>query len=218
MAAMPASKLAGVDAADWDRKYRGRELVYGEAPNPTLVDVATTLDRGRALDLACGRGRNALWLATRGWTVDAVDFSSVALTAARTVAATAPRSVRERLTWIHADVTELAPPPSYDLILMLYLHLPPNARRKAVAAAVSALEPDGILMILGHHTANVDSGIGGPQEAEILYTPEDLVADLDSRTTVITAENRYRTVSEGTAIDALLLASRSPLGADDDRG
>ncbi|CCQ13744.1 putative methyltransferase [Rhodococcus sp. AW25M09] len=207
-----------MDAADWDRKYEGRELVYGEAPNATLVEVATTLNRGRALDLASGQGRNAIWLATRGWTVDAVDFSSVALTAANRVAATAPRSVRERLTWIHADVTELPTAPNYDLVLMFYLHLPPNERRKAVSAAVSALKPEGILMILGHHTANLDAGVGGPQEAEILYTPDDLVSDIDSRLTIVTAENRYRHVSEATAIDALLLASRSPLGSEPDRG
>lgn len=207
-----------MDAADWDRKYEGRELVYGEAPNATLVEVATTLNRGRALDLASGQGRNAIWLATRGWTVDAVDFSSVALTKASRVASTAPKSVRERLTWIHADVTELSTEPNYDLVLMLYLHLPPNARRKAVSAAVSALKPDGILMILGHHAANVDAGIGGPQEIEILYTPEDLASDIGSRLTVVTAENRYRHVTDGTAIDALLLASRSPLGSEPDRG
>lgn len=207
-----------MDAADWDRKYQGRELVYGEAPNATVVEVATTLKRGRALDLAAGQGRNAIWLATRGWTVDAVDFSSVALTKASRVAASAPRSVRERLTWVHADVTQLSTEPNYDLVLMLYLHLPPNERRTAVSTAISALKPDGILMILGHHAANIESGVGGPQEAEILYTPEDLASDIGSRLTVLTAENRYRDVTGGTAIDALLLASRSPLGSKPDRG
>ncbi|MGB2720465.1 MAG: class I SAM-dependent methyltransferase [Rhodococcus sp. (in: high G+C Gram-positive bacteria)] len=207
-----------MDAADWDRKYEGRELVYGEAPNATLVEVATTLKRGRALDLASGQGRNAIWLATRGWTVDAVDFSSVALTKASRVAASAPRSVRERLTWVHADVTQLSTEPNYDLVLMFYLHLPPEERRTAVSTAVSALKPDGTLMILGHHAENIEWGVGGPQEAEILYTPEDLASDIDSRLTVLTAENRYRDVTGGTAIDALLLASRSPLGSEPDRG
>lgn len=207
-----------MDAADWDRKYDGRELVYGEPPNATLVEVATNLERGRALDLASGQGRNAIWLATRGWTVDAVDFSSVALTRASRVADSAPQSVRNRLTWIHADVTELATQPNYDLVLMLYLHLPPKARRKAVAAAISALKPEGILMILGHHTSNIEAGVGGPEDIEILYTPEDLMSDIDSRLTVVTAENRYRHVSGGTAIDAVLLASRSDLGSEPDRG
>ncbi|MFI7169403.1 class I SAM-dependent methyltransferase [Rhodococcoides fascians] len=207
-----------MDAAEWDRKYERRELVYGEAPNTTLVEVATTIPRGRALDLAAGQGRNAIWLATRGWTVDAVDFSSVALTRASRVAESAPRSVRERLTWIHADVTKLATEPNYDLVLMFYLHLPPDERRRAVSAAVSALKPDGILMILGHHSSNITDGVGGPQEPEILYTPEDLAADVGDRLTVTTAENRFRDVTDGTAIDALLLASRSALGSGTDRG
>lgn len=207
-----------MDAAEWDRKYERRELVYGEAPNTTLVEVATTIPRGRALDLAAGQGRNAIWLATRGWTVDAVDFSSVALTRASRVAESAPRSVRERLTWIHADVTKLATEPNYDLVLMFYLHLPPDERRRAVSAAMSALKPDGILMILGHHSSNITDGVGGPQEPEILYTPEDLAADVGDRLTVTTAENRYRDVTDGTAIDALLLASRSALGSGTDRG
>lgn len=207
-----------MDAAEWDRKYERRELVYGEAPNATLVEVATTIPRGRALDLAAGQGRNAIWLATRGWIVDAVDFSSVALTRASRVAESAPRSVRERLTWIHADVTKLATEPNYDLVLMFYLHLPPDERRRAVSAAMSALQPDGILMILGHHSSNITDGVGGPQEPEILYTPEDLVTDIGDRLTVTTAENRYRDVTGGTAIDALLLASRSALGSGTDRG
>lgn len=207
-----------MDAAEWDRKYERRELVYGEAPNATLVEVAATIPRGRALDLAAGQGRNAIWLATRGWTVDAVDFSSVALTRASRVAESAPRSVRERLTWIHADVTKLATEPNYDLVLMFYLHLPPDERRRAVSAAMSALKPDGILMILGHHSSNITDGVGGPQEPQILYTPEDLAADVGDRLTVTTAENRYRDVTDGTAIDALLLASRSALGSGTDRG
>ena len=207
-----------MDAAEWDRKYERRELVYGEAPNATLVEVAATIPRGRALDLAAGQGRNAIWLATRGWIVDAVDFSSVALTRASRVAESAPRSVRERLTWIHADVTKLATEPNYDLVLMFYLHLPPDERRRAVSAAMSALKPDGILMILGHHSSNITDGVGGPQEPQILYTPEDLAADVGDRLTVTTAENRYRDVTDGTAIDALLLASRSALGSGTDRG
>jgi hypothetical protein len=73
-------------------------------------------------------------------------------------------------------------------------------------------------MILGHHSSNITDGVGGPQEPEILYTPEDLAADVGDRLTVTTAENRYRDVTDGTAIDALLLASRSALGSGTDRG
>lgn len=85
-----------MDSAAWDAKYSAKDLVYGAPPNQTLVEFATNLPRGRALDLASGEGRNALWLATRGWEVTAVDFSAVALTKASRIAATSPRSVRDR--------------------------------------------------------------------------------------------------------------------------
>lgn len=207
-----------MDAAAWDEKYARRELVYGSPPNATLVELATSLPRGRALDLAAGQGRNALWLATRGWIVDAVDFSSVALTRAKEIADASPKSVRDRLTWVHADVTNLAPDPNYDLVLIFYLHLNELDRQKAISAAITALKPDGILMILGHHRHSVGTGVGGPQDPEILYTPEELASDIGDRLRVVTSETRRRETAAGTALDSLLLASKSGLGSGNDRG
>lgn len=206
-----------MDAAAWDAKYSARELIYGEPPNQAVVDVATALPRGRALDVAAGQGRNALWLATRGWEVTAVDFSAVALTRGRDIASRAPRSVRNRLTWVHADVTTVLPEPHYDLVLVLYLHLPPELRRKAIRNAVDALKPDGILMILGHHSDNLTRGVGGPQDSEILYTPEDLASDVGDRASISLCEERVRQTPDGLAIDSLLLAGRSGLGSNGER-
>ncbi|QCB49824.1 class I SAM-dependent methyltransferase [Rhodococcus sp. PAMC28707] len=207
-----------MDAAAWDEKYAAKELVYGTPPNAAVVDYVTTLPRGCALDLAAGEGRNALWLATRGWDVTAIDFSSVALTKGRRIAQNSPKSVRDRLTWVHADVTKLSAEPDYDLVLVLYLHLPPEQRRTAIHNAIRALKPDGILMILGHHSLNLTEGVGGPQELEILYTPEELASDIDGLGVVHRAENLYRQTDQGAAIDALLLASRSALGSGNERG
>ncbi|WP_072806264.1 class I SAM-dependent methyltransferase [Rhodococcoides yunnanense] len=207
-----------MDSAAWDAKYSAEDLVYGAPPNQTLVEFVTALPRGRALDLASGEGRNALWLATRGWDVTAVDFSGVALTKASRITATAPRSVRERLTWVHADVTDLAPEPIYDLVLMLYLHLPHEQRRKAVDVALAGLEPDGFLMILGHHSDNIEHGIGGPRVPEILYTPEELASDVGDRAVIHLCEKRLPTTDSGTAIDALLLAGKSGLGTGNEPG
>ncbi|OZF54630.1 SAM-dependent methyltransferase [Rhodococcus sp. 14-2470-1b] len=207
-----------MDAEDWDRKYERRELVFGEPPNQTLVEIATSLPRGRALDLACGAGRNSIWLATRGWEVTGVDFSSEALTRAHRVASASPASVRNRLTWVHADVTTVLPEPGYDLVLVLYLHLPHEQRRKAISTALDALKPDGILMILGHHSNNIADGVGGPQEVELLYTPEELAIDVGDRAVVNLCETSLRTTAGGTAIDSLLLASRSRLGSANERG
>jgi 2-polyprenyl-3-methyl-5-hydroxy-6-metoxy-1,4-benzoquinol methylase len=207
-----------MDAAEWDAKYSAKDLVYGLPPNGDVVEFTTSLTRGRALDLACGEGRNALWLATRGWEVTAVDFSTVALTKGHRIASSSPRSVRERLTWVQADVTEISPKPEYDLVLVLYLHLPSVARRKVIQNAIDALKPDGILMISGHHSDNLTLGVGGPQDAEILYTPEDLAADTGGRVMIRRCEERVRNTDRGNAIDSLLLASKSGLGSGNERG
>ncbi len=207
-----------MDAAAWDSKYSADDLVYGAPPNQTLVEHVTTLPRGRVLDLASGEGRNALWLATRGWEVTAVDFSAVGLTKGYRIAETAPKSVRDRLTWVHADVTRLTPGPEYDLVLMLYLHLPADERRTVIHTAISALKPDGILMILGHHTDNIADGVGGPQDPQILYLPDDLVSDVGNDVSILSCEKLLRETGRGTAIDSLLLASRSRLGSGNERG
>ena len=202
-----------MDAAAWDERYSQSELVWGAPPNAVVVEQVTALPRGRALDLACGEGRNAHWLATRGWEVTGLDYSAVALDKARRVAAEAPRSVRERLDYRVADVTESDLGGEYDLVLMIYLHLAPEERLQVVNRAISALKPDGILMILGHDAVNLSQGVGGPQDIEILYTPDDLVAVLDGRLSVDVAERRFRETDAGTAIDALVVAHRPSLGS-----
>jgi SAM-dependent methyltransferase len=194
-----------VDAADWDRKYDGAELRWGAPPNEVVVEFCTSLPRGRALDLACGEGRNALWLATRGWEVDAVDFSTAALSKAVKVAATATASIRSRVRWVHADVTTLTPERNYDLVVIAYLHLSRTERENVLATAVRALKHEGILVIVGHHSDNVKNGVGGPQDVEILYSPGDLVDELHNGVRILVAEERHRPVGDSTAIDTVLM-------------
>lgn len=209
------TSVGAMDASDWDERYSHSELVWGAPPNAVVVEQVTALNRGRALDLACGEGRNALWLATRGWEVTGLDYSAVAIDKARRVAAEAPRSVRERLDYRVADVTESDFGTEYDLALVIYLHLPPAERRKVVNRAISALKPDGILMILGHDAVNLSQGVGGPQDPEILFTPEDLATELNGRVAIDLAERRFRETDAGTAIDALVVAHRPSLGSRD---
>jgi SAM-dependent methyltransferase len=206
-----------MDAAAWDERYSQSDLVWGAPPNAVVVERVTSLPRGRALDLACGEGRNAHWLATRGWEVTGLDYSAVAVDKARRVAAEAPRSVRERLDYRVADVTDSDLGGEYDLVLMIYLHLAAEERLQVVNRAISALKPDGILMILGHDTVNLSQGVGGPQDHEILYTPDDLVDSFDGRLSVDVAERRFRETDAGTAIDALVVAHRPSLGSQVNR-
>lgn len=198
-----------MDAADWDRRYRDAELIWGAPPNAVVVDLCWGLRPGRALDLACGEGRNALWLADHGWTVTAVDFSQVAIDKARTVASRKGRSVRSRITWRCADVTTAELGEGYDLALMVFLHLPAAQRRALLHRVADALAPDGALMVVGHDSTNPTEGYGGPQDPEILYSPDDLVADLAGRLEIRVAERRKRLTEGGDAIDAVLVATRA---------
>src|SRR5690606_5509044 len=219
--------LARMDAAEWDARYVQSELVWGAPPNNTVVEFVHGLDRRiprvpgpdgtvpefpRALDLACGEGRNALWLATHGWQVHAVDFSQVGIDKGRTVATRLTRSIRERITWQCADLTDpgvdIGGP--YELVLMVFLHLPAGQRREMVRRAARLLTPGGMLLVLGHDSANPERGHGGPQDPEILFTPEDVVADLgeDSGLQIDTAQQVLRPTEAGEAIDALVVATK----------
>ena len=113
---------AVMDADAWDQRYAAAERVWSVEPNVWLAQVARDLSPGRALDLACGEGRNAVWLAERGWRVTAVDFSAVALARGR--------AGSEEVEWVEADVRAWAPPvDAFDLVAIVYLHLPPDERR-----------------------------------------------------------------------------------------
>ena len=202
-----------MDAADWDKKYERSELVWGAPPNELLVEYATALPHGKALDLACGEGRNALWLATRGWEVTGIDNSAVAIDKARTIASRSPRSVVDRLDYRCGDVTTVEYGHNYDLALVLYLHLPAPQRTLVVNRAINSLKPDGILMILGHDRSNVDYGVGGPQDPEILYTPEDLMEEFGNRLSFEIAGNPHRHTETGIAIDALVIGRKFDVGS-----
>lgn len=209
----PGRYRAGMDAQDWDDRYESSELVWGAPPNPVVVEFATSLPHGRALDLGCGEGRHSLWLATRGWEVVGTDFSAVALDKARRIAAQAPKRSRDRLRYQLSDVISDTFDGTYDLILSVFLHFPPSQRKALVDKAVSSLKPDGILIFLGHDSTNLQHGVGGPKDAEILYTPTDVVNDIDGRLDIEVAERRHRETEAGTAVDALVVARKVSLGS-----
>lgn len=197
-----------MDAKDWDDRYAQADLVWGAPPNSLVVQHVWPLQRGRALDLACGEGRNAIWLAVTGWRVTAVDFSRVALDKGATVAARSPRSVRERIEWVRADVTDAHFDSDYDLVLLVFLHLPADERAAVLTASIDALTPGGTLIVLGHDSDNITSGVGGPQDPAILFSPDDVVAELGNRAEIRVAERRLRETPAGDAIDALVVATK----------
>jgi len=189
-----------MEAEDWDRKYARKELLWSVEPNRFVAEGLADLPPGRALDLACGEGRNALWLASRGWKVEAVDFSSVAVSRAREL------DREGAVEWEVADLVSYPlPEGEADLVLVSYLHLPPAQMRPLLARAARALAPGGTLFFVGHDRENLEHGTGGPQDPAILHTPGE-VADALAGLEIVRAERVTRPVGEETAIDTLVVA------------
>jgi SAM-dependent methyltransferase len=159
----------------WDERHAAREPIESPEPDPTLVDEIGSLRPGRALDLGAGDGRNAIWLASQGWQVTAVDFSGVALDRGRALATA--RGVR--VEWQLADLLEWSPGVSgFDLVTLFFIHLPPDERRGVYARAAAAVAPGGTLLIVGHDRTNLEVGVGGPQDPAVLFTPGEVAAEL----------------------------------------
>jgi SAM-dependent methyltransferase len=201
-----------LEREDWDRRYDGVELVWRAAPNQFLVSETADLEPGRALDLACGEGRNAIWLAEHGWQATGVDFSPVGLEKARRFADERQVAVE----WIEADARRWHPTSSYDLVVVFYLQLPGSERRDAYRAAAGAVAPGGTLLVVGHDRSNLEHGFGGPQDPDLLFSAEDVLDDLgDLRDGYVVqrAEPVRRAVTvdgvESIAIDALVRAVRT---------
>ncbi len=191
---------------DWDRKYSAVENLWSARPNRFLVAEVENLPPGRALDLACGEGQNAIWLATLGWEVVGVDFSEVAIAKGKT------RAERDGIVvdLAVADLLEYEPEAgAYDLVLLLYLHLSPQDRRLVLERASTALAPGGTLVLVGHHLANMTEGVGGPSDPTIHFTPDEIVSELPGLE-IEKAERVFRDVrgEERPAIDALVRARR----------
>ncbi|MFF2950135.1 class I SAM-dependent methyltransferase [Kitasatospora sp. NPDC057965] len=200
-----------MDSRAWDDRYAASELVWGTEANRWVVRELAGHTPGRALDLAAGEGRNAMWLAALGWEVTGLDFSTVALGRAERLTAALPDEVADRLTWRHGDArTFEAPPEGYDLVLVAYLQLPAADRRAALRRAAAALAPGGTLLVVGHDSGNLTEGVGGPQDPAVLFTPDDVLADLaDAGLRTVRAEGVRRPVGEAEAIDALVRLERA---------
>lgn len=205
-----------MERGDWDRRYETEDLVWKADPNRFVVEETSGLEPGRALDLACGEGRNTIWLAERGWDATGIDFSAVALSKARRHAEA--RGVR--VEWIEADVRTWAPESTFDLVLLCYVQLPEDERRavhRAAAAAV-AESPGARLLVVAHDRENVSAGVGGPQDTAVLSTAEEVAADIEGLGLAVERAERVRrpvTTETGTAdaLDLLVRAVRpgSPL-------
>jgi 2-polyprenyl-3-methyl-5-hydroxy-6-metoxy-1,4-benzoquinol methylase len=193
---------------DWNARYAGTELLWTAQPNRLFAAEVEGLPAGRALDVACGEGRNAVWLAERGWRVTAIDFSDVALAKAARLA----ESRGVEVEWVVGDVlahefgTHV-----FDLVAVLYLQLPHAELTHVLRSAAAALAPGGTLVVIGHDTTNLAGGYGGPRDPSVLFTPREVVAQLGDLV-VERAETVRRVVAledgAATALDAFVRVVR----------
>ena len=201
-----------MDREGWNRRYASGEFVWTAAANRFLVAEVSDLPAGRALDLAAGEGRNAVWLAERGWSVTAVDFSATGIDKGRRLAAA--RDVAAAITWIEADLEEHAPEAgSFDLVIVMYLHLPWPRMAPVVRRAATAVASGGTFLLVGHDRSNLEHGHGGPPDAGVLYTAEAVAGELHGLR-ILEAGRRDRPVDlpdggHAVAIDCLVRAERS---------
>lgn len=201
-----ARYAAPMDRHAWDERYRAKDLPWGVDPNDFLVAAAGDLTPGSALDLACGQGRNAVWLAARGWRVTAVDWSEVGLSQGRQLAAAAGVSV----DWKAADLLTWTPTGSFDLVIVVYLQIPGAERREVWRGAAAAVAPGGRLVVIGHDADNLAEGYGGPQDPGALYTASEAAGVIGEALRVERAEQVFRMVDtdEGVrrAVDNIVVA------------
>jgi 2-polyprenyl-3-methyl-5-hydroxy-6-metoxy-1,4-benzoquinol methylase len=191
---------------DWDRRYAAVENLWAARPNRFLVREVEELEPGRALDLACGEGQNAIWLASLGWDVTGVDYSEVAIAKARARA----QQDGVRVDFVCADLVEYQPAAAqFELVIVLFLHIPSSERRRVLARAAAALAPGGTFVFIGHDRSNLTQGVGGPSDPEILCTADEVAAELpgleiEKATTIL----RDVDGEDRDAIDTLVRARR----------
>ena len=182
------------DQESFEERYRSTDALWSGRPNTQLVREATDLEPGTALDVGCGEGADAIWLAERGWQVTAVDFATTALERAARRAAAAGDDVAGRIRWVQADVRRWDPGTAVcDLVSAQFMHLPPEPRRQLLARLATAVAPGGTLLVVGHDFSDVAAGAHRPPEPERFFTADEVAAGLDPEVwEVLVAEARSR--------------------------
>ena len=200
------------DATFWDNRYAATDTVWSITPNVFVKEFCQSLTPGRATDIAGGEGRNALWLAGRGWEVENLDFSAVAVE--KSLHRAADINVTDRF---HGHVASISDEPEFvlapiDLAVIAYLQVPAADLSRAIAHTATQLRPGGLLFGVWHARENLADGVGGPQDPAVLPTRDELHAHLSAAN--LTARDvrlRHREVdgSDRPAID-LVIAATAP--------
>jgi SAM-dependent methyltransferase len=198
----------------WDERYGSAPALWSRKPNQRLVEHVADLTPGTALDIGCGEGADALWLASRGWQVTALDLSPVALARAAEQAALAGPEIAGRITWEHADLLSWSPRAQVDLVSAQFLHLPPEPAVQVQARLAAAVRPGGTLLIVGHDKSDLETTVRRPPVPELFSTAAEIAGRLDPEAwdvVVATSAERSAIDPEGRTVtirDAVMKAVR----------
>ena len=203
----------GTAAQLWDERYSSRPRVWSGQPNPQLLAEAAGLRPGRALDLGCGEGADAIWLAARGWNVTAVDVSAVALE--RAAAHARESGQTGNIEWVRQDLAAWVPERQYELVSAQFLHSTLMPWQAALRLAAAAVRTGGTLLVVGHHPEGLPPW-GNHHSPGTFFTAEDVVRELgidapEWRADVVESRRRTMTGPDGgpaEIADAVLRATR----------
>ncbi len=178
----------------WDQRYADMEQVWSGQPNAPLVRETRGLRPGRALDVGCGEGADARWLAEQGWDVTALDVSQVALGRA----AEQSERVGVQVRWLHAGLIDAAlPPASFDLVSAQYPALLRTEQHEAELALLNAVAAGGLLLVVHHAAPSEEHANGHGFNPEDYVSPADVAALLDDGWRIEINETRPRSVTSG---------------------
>jgi 2-polyprenyl-3-methyl-5-hydroxy-6-metoxy-1,4-benzoquinol methylase len=206
-----ASDMTTLDRDFWENRWtqvlrEHPEKVSRHPPNAHLVAALADLAPGLALDAGCGHGSETLWLAARGWRVEALDFSATALAYAESTAEAA--GLADRIEWAEADLTVWAPEPGrYGLVVSLYVHIAGSVQ-ETVRRLASGVAPGGTLFLVGHRPIDPATGAETAAADQVQVSVDEVLAALDRADwETIVAEDRPRAVA-GTGVDAVIRLRR----------
>lgn len=177
----------------WNQRYAEEAFAYGVEPNDFFAQQLIQVEPGKLLLPAEGEGRNAVFAAKKGWSVDAFDFSPYAKKKASDLATKIKVAINYLLT--DFDAFE-ADPESYDVIGLIYAHMPPDLREKTHRKMLHLLKPGGKIILEAFHQSQLGKTSGGPQTADLLYTEEALRADFTG-CSAVDIKQEHITLREG---------------------
>ena len=157
----------------WNQRYREKDWVYGEAPNQFFKQFIDSHKPGTVLLPADGEGRNAVYAASKGWQVDAFDFSEVA----RSKALAFAKDKNVTIDYALKNIEDFKSGKKYDLVALSYVHLPEKLRKKFHIEVYESIKPGGYLILEAFAKEQLQFDSGGPGDESLLYDAPSICSD-----------------------------------------